>query len=161
MCGLALIIELFADINLQHNEHNDRYNDESVLEGTPSQNTVSCKYNYNDLSFELQKLISRRGPDAFGALSLPMDGNEYEDSCNDLSVTILKNVNAIKNCHFMASVLHIQGGNLAKQPLIDNEGNILMWNGEVIKYLKCTILYTLQIDCTYLTIRFLGESTCL
>ncbi|KAK2588827.1 hypothetical protein KPH14_001698 [Odynerus spinipes] len=33
--------------------------------------------------------------------------------------------------HFAASVLWMQGLNLVKQPLVDSDGNILLWNGDV------------------------------
>ncbi|OAD52969.1 Asparagine synthetase domain-containing protein 1 [Eufriesea mexicana] len=33
--------------------------------------------------------------------------------------------------HFVASVLWMQGSNLSEQPLIDSNGNILLWNGDI------------------------------
>ena len=44
----------------------------------------------------------------------------------------INTVNALGNdIWFVGSVLHIQGSELTKQPYVDSEGNILLWNGEV------------------------------
>lgn len=41
-------------------------------------------------------------------------------------------VNALENdLWFVGSVLHIQGSEVTKQPYVDSDGNILLWNGEV------------------------------
>lgn len=33
--------------------------------------------------------------------------------------------------HFVASVLHIQGDDMCSQPCVDEDGNVLLWNGEL------------------------------
>lgn len=52
--------------------------------------------------------IRNRGPDSFQTVSLP-----------NSSVT------------FVASVLHMQGTEISRQPLVSPNGDVFLWNGEV------------------------------
>jgi asparagine synthetase B (glutamine-hydrolysing) len=63
--------------------------------------------------------ILNRGPDGFSTASI---------SNTDLADCVH---GGIQSCVFGASVLHIQGTHITRQPYIDVDENILCWNGEV------------------------------
>ena len=63
----------------------------------------------------MKELLSRRGPD---------------------DTEILNVIAEHYNLSFVASVLHIQGDSVAKQPFVDIDGNILLWNGEIFSGLS-------------------------
>jgi asparagine synthetase B (glutamine-hydrolysing) len=65
--------------------------------------------NVQDVMRTLQNGIANRGPDGFSA------------AVAEVGTT---------RCTLGASVLHIQGDHMTTQPLIDDAGNILCWNGE-------------------------------
>lgn len=68
------------------------------------------------LKFEtLTSLITNRGPDGFGMIPFVNDLGLFSRP-----IVLLG-----------ASVLHIQGDTIARQPFVDECGNILLWNGEV------------------------------
>ncbi|XP_015185706.1 PREDICTED: asparagine synthetase domain-containing protein 1 [Polistes dominula] len=61
------------------------------------------------------------------------------DKCKNLLISrgpdkLVKNFISLTDiwcCHLAASVLWTQGLKLAEQPLIDSDGNILLWNGDI------------------------------
>jgi asparagine synthetase B (glutamine-hydrolysing) len=63
--------------------------------------------------------ILNRGPDGFSTASI--SNTELADCVHG----------GIQSCVFGASVLHIQGTHITRQPYIDVDENILCWNGEV------------------------------
>lgn len=62
-------------------------------------------------------LLARRGPDGFGTVQF----HEEVPSCTPFVLCV----------ELTASVLHLRGETVVTQPLLDNQGNILLWNGEV------------------------------
>ncbi|RYY86536.1 hypothetical protein EON63_05595, partial [archaeon] len=71
----------------------------------------AISYDVNDFLTKLNAMLSNRGPNHSQCLSIPV----HNDS----------------TAHFLASVLHIQGTDMTPQPVVDDNGNISMWNGEV------------------------------
>lgn len=63
----------------------------------------------------VEPLIRRRGPDNFSTKEKILSDHESGQTCK----LILK-----------GAVLHLRGS-LTSQPLEDDEGNVLIWNGEV------------------------------
>ncbi|KAI9592186.1 asparagine synthase-domain-containing protein [Syncephalis fuscata] len=62
----------------------------------------------------------RRGPDAIG-----------EHTCRiENEVAALDTASSIK-LHFMGATLHLRGPETTQQPIVDEQGNVLCWNGEV------------------------------
>ena len=62
----------------------------------------------------LTPAIARRGPDHLG-------------SCEVAPLAI----GTGPSLHFVAAVLHIQGDDMCRQPVSDDQGNVFLWNGEV------------------------------
>ena len=62
--------------------------------------------------------IAIPGPNQFGTYAIEEKGEGDEDSCEVLGV-------------MGGAVLHIQGDELAVQPMHDDTGGCLLWNGEV------------------------------
>lgn len=70
----------------------------------------------NSLRIEhLVKSIARRGP----------------NHSSTYSFVITENATSSTQLQFCASVLHIQGEIMTKQPVVDSDGNVLLWNGQV------------------------------
>ena len=80
--------------------------------------TVSggSKEQHNKEVSEIAKSIQNRGPDSFN-----------QDTLKNESIT------------FLGSVLHMQGSSICKQPLIDSNGDVFLWNGEVYDGIKVVI----------------------
>lgn len=72
--------------------------------------------------------IRNRGPDHFKEFTVPISSSQ--------------------NAYFAASVLHTQGAELAEQPIILVNGDILLWNGDVfggkVVYYFILIIYSKQ-----------------
>lgn len=98
-----------------------------------------CDFNLFGLIFDLQILCSvddikaaltRRGPDSIGSKSIFLhaddgtalrsspEGSEIVDNCG-LSGKLL----------FIGATLQLRGENPIRQPLVDDSGNILVYNG--------------------------------
>ena len=68
------------------------------------------------LSAALLKALMRRGPDMQSKHSTSVVQSETSDPVG---------------VDFVAAVLHLRGTVAQPQPLVDDKGNILLWNGEV------------------------------
>jgi hypothetical protein len=71
---------------------------------------------------KIRQLLASRGPNCF-----------RETTVN----------NALWELHFAASVLWLQGKEAAHQPVVDSDGNILLWNGDIFSGLHKKVLITL------------------
>ena len=84
------------------------------------------------LEENIRPSFCRRGPDYFGQKEVQIcfpsetNGATSGKEANDGTLAV----------RLSASVLHLRGDNLSKQPLQDNKGNILAWNGEIFSGLK-------------------------
>ncbi|CAG8465843.1 2746_t:CDS:10 [Paraglomus occultum] len=65
---------------------------------------------YSNIWVHLNKQNQRRGPDAHGQ--------------HTISIVSLR-------LDFVAYVLHLRGSNVTSQPIVDDLGNVLQWNGEI------------------------------
>ena len=72
---------------------------------------------------EIAKCIRNRGPDSFEQLSLENG-----------------------SLSFMGSVLHMQGSEICKQPLIHPNGDVFLWNGEVYDGIEVVALFAFALD---------------
>eukprot|EP01039_Chlorochromonas_danica_P008026 gene8027-8854_t len=102
MCGIGLVIQPSPP-------EYDSSSSTSSASCLPSSSTY-----WSELGGDLAERLSRRGPNHSARLTLPAT-----NTTQHFSIT------------FLASVLHIQGDVVTKQPVVDSHGNILLWNGEV------------------------------
>ena len=86
----------------------------------------------NGLSAALLKALTPRGPDTQSTHSVTLvQGGASEQVKVDL----------------VATVLHLRGEVSQPQPLIDDQGNVLLWNGEVFAgCLSCPCLSRIRIS---------------
>lgn len=79
----------------------------------------------------MSKFLRRRGPDSFGQrqLNFPFcngDEQEFWKSMANGTCCLL----------LAAAVLHLRGAKITVQPVEDDFGNILVWNGEILNGLE-------------------------
>ena len=70
-----------------------------------------------DLLQTLGSPLKNRGPDNTGKILLEIK---------------LKNGKTVY-ATFLGCVLWLRGGNMTKQPLVDSDGNVLLWNGDIFE----------------------------
>ncbi|CAG8830078.1 36856_t:CDS:2, partial [Racocetra persica] len=81
----------------------------SSIDGNPSNSF------HKDLWNQLMTKNTQRGPDSQDQFSESLDNFELD---------------------FFGAVLHLRGKSVIKQPLIDNDQNVLLWNGEIFDGLE-------------------------
>ena len=67
---------------------------------------------------DLKTYLYRRGPDSFEIHTIKLNNNNNNND-DDIILSLT------------GAVLHLRGSNINKQPLINDDGNVLLWNGEV------------------------------
>lgn len=88
----------------------------------------SCK----KLEENIKPLLCRRGPDYFGQREVNL---QFPPTQNHERVE-KQEIGGSCTVRFLASVLHLRGDSIAKQPVQDDNDNILAWNGEIFCGLK-------------------------
>jgi asparagine synthetase B (glutamine-hydrolysing) len=98
---------------------------------------ISCIFHHQEpderlghTALEMEHILSQRGPTTQGHISIRL--HAVDSTLQNLSLS------------FIASVLHIQGSIVTSQPYIDDEGSILLWNGEVFGVFSETLK-----DCAF------------
>jgi len=75
---------------------------------------------------------------------LPLITNRGPDSCETHQLTIKPripdNVDSLV-LTFFGSVLHLRGQNVTRQPLVNKEGDVLLWNGEIFGGIEVYIYF--------------------
>ncbi|PWA72801.1 asparagine synthase family protein [Artemisia annua] len=123
MCGIALVIS-GVGINLSNVIPDYLPSQESTSE------TILCSVD------DIKAALTRRGPDSIGSKSIFLhaddgtalrsspEGSEIVDNCG-------LNTGLSGKLLFVGATLQLRGENPIRQPLVDDSGNILVYNGEV------------------------------
>eukprot|EP01130_Rhizamoeba_saxonica_P012386 TRINITY_DN5208_c0_g1_i3.p1 TRINITY_DN5208_c0_g1~~TRINITY_DN5208_c0_g1_i3.p1 ORF type:complete len:566 (-),score=130.31 TRINITY_DN5208_c0_g1_i3:151-1848(-) len=124
MCGIGLVLRKLKLLGFDLKRESKNTSSDG-LHGVPlclqqideiihllADHHIPVEWTHNDdveIFAKWEKLLSRRGPDHFERKDIQLGPS---------------------NLSFLSSVLHLRG-NPVQQPLSDNSGNVMLWNGEI------------------------------
>ncbi|KAF2074545.1 hypothetical protein CYY_004128 [Polysphondylium violaceum] len=115
MCGITAIISGIDILD----QDNIKYGDIKPIKQDNESNTTGAKESLQDVVCDLKTRLLNRGPDSIVLHEKKIQcTNGTDNSKVDVEINLISSVLGMR-------------GELTVQPLIDKQGNILMWNGEL------------------------------
>ncbi|EGG14893.1 hypothetical protein DFA_10766 [Cavenderia fasciculata] len=120
MCGISLIINGVQVIDANEDDQQQHSITTTTGDDSINNNNSNKQLTTEQLIEDLKGRLYNRGPDSLKIHQFNLSINNNNKDCNNNNVEIT----------MISSVLGMRGP-LTIQPVVDDDGNILMWNGEI------------------------------